>query len=105
MNFVKQLNPVIYNWDRREWYEKKCGYEFGQKDGTLACSEVEYGFLAQEVENTIQQNNLDLEIIGKGLTHFRMNNQSFVPSITLALQELVEKLEDYETRVEVLKTN
>jgi hypothetical protein len=34
-----------------------------------------------------------------------MNNQSFVPSITLALQELVEKLEDYETRVEALKTN
>ena len=105
LNFVKQLNPVIYNWDRREWYERKCGYEFGQKDGTLTCTEDQFGFLAQEVENTIQQNNLDLQIVGKGLTHFRFNSQSLVPSITLALQELVEKLENYETRVEVLKTN
>ena len=57
------------------------------------------------MKNTIQQNNLDLEIIKQGLTHFRMNHHDFVPSITLALQELVEKLEDYETRVEALKTN
>lgn len=105
LNFVNQLNPITFNWDKRDLYELKCGYEFGQKDGTLSGETEHYGFLAQEIYDTIQQNNLDLEIISRDLKHYRLNHTDLIPSITLSLQELVENLEDYETRVETLKNS
>ena len=105
LSFVNQLNPVKFNWDRREWYEKKCGYEFGTKDSTLSGDTEQYGFLAQEIYDTIQQNNLSLDIVDRDLTHYRFNHTDLIPSITLSLQELLEKLEDYEQRVETLKNS
>ena len=32
--FIKKLNPVTFNWDKRSKYVEKCGFEWGQRDGT-----------------------------------------------------------------------
>lgn len=51
LNFINSLNPVIYRWDKREWYED------GVRDGSKKEDKLNAGFLAQD----LQQSQSDFE--------------------------------------------
>ena len=53
LNFIRNLRPVKFNFDYRDKYVKECGFEYGVKDGTLKQDIESYGFIAQEIEATL----------------------------------------------------
>ncbi|MCK4869516.1 MAG: tail fiber domain-containing protein [Gammaproteobacteria bacterium] len=52
LDFINSLNPVTFNWDRREWYDD------GVADGSKTKKEKSYGFIAQELDKA--QNDADM---------------------------------------------
>ena len=48
LNWVKDLRPVTYKWDKRSWYGTE-EEPYGTPDGSKKESKVNIGFLAQEV--------------------------------------------------------
>ena len=54
LNFIRKLNPVSFKFDHRRKYMFKCGFEYGDKDGTLTEQLEHYGFLAQEVKEAAE---------------------------------------------------
>jgi hypothetical protein len=108
--FIKKLRPVKFNWDKRDKYVQKCGFEWGQKDGTLVEEREQYGFIAQEIEEAINELNVSFEALGK---HKGQHNENvdvydlkyldLISPMVQSLKDLIEDLENTEARVEVLK--
>lgn len=108
--FIKKLRPVKFNWDKRDKYVQKCGFEWGQKDGTLVEEKEQYGFIAQEIEEAINELNVSFEALGK---HKAQQNENvdvydlkyldLVSPMVQSLKDLIEDLEATEARLEVLK--
>ena len=48
LNWIKDLRPVTYKWDKRSWYGTD-EESYGTPDGSKKKSKVNIGFLAQEV--------------------------------------------------------
>lgn len=108
--FIKKLRPVKFNWDKRDKYVQKCGFEWGQKDGTLVEETEQYGFIAQEVEEVINELNIKFEALGKHKSQHNENVNVYdlkyldlVSPMVQSLKDLIEDLENTEVRVEALK--
>ena len=99
LQFVNQIRPVSFNWDNRELYVKKCGFEFGQKDGTLARDKERYGVIAQEILQILD--NLDVKWDGvKGTEEsYRLGYDHFFASLVKALQELSQEIDTVEEQL------
>jgi len=101
LNFLRKLRPVSYVWDNREHYVEKCGFEYGQKDGTLADTKEHYGFIAQEVKQALEELNARFD----GLKYdeekdsYRISYTQFVGPITKALQEIDERVQTLKVQV------
>jgi len=101
LNFIRNLRPVKFNFDFRQSYVDKCGFEFGSKDGTLEQVKESYGFIAQEMENVLQNFNLEFD----GLKHtenklkFRLTYDNLIAPIVKSLQQTIERLEYLESKV------
>jgi len=109
--FIKKLNPVKFNWDKRDKYVQQCGFEWGQKDGTLVETEEQYGFIAQEIEEALNELNVKFEALGKRTSEHDKNVQVYdltylelVSPMVQSLKDLIEDLENTEARLEVLKS-
>lgn len=95
LNFLRKLRPVSYVWDNREHYVEQCGFEYGQKDGTLADTREHYGLIAQEVKQALEELNARFD----GLKYdeekdtYRITYTSFVAPLTKALQEIDERVQ------------
>jgi hypothetical protein len=63
LNLIRKLKPVSFKMDYRKSYVEKCGFEFGQKDGTLKEQEESYGFIAQEIKQSADELNIDLDLV------------------------------------------
>ena len=101
LNFIRNLRPVKFNFDFRQSYVDSCGFEFGTKDGTLKQVKESYGFIAQEMENVL--NNLNLEFDGLKHTEnklkFRLTYDNLIAPIVKSLQQTIERLEYLESKV------
>lgn len=99
LQFVNQIRPVSFNWDNRELYVRKCGFEFGQKDGTLARDKERYGVIAQEILQILD--NLDVKWDGvKGTEEsYRVGYDHFFASLVKALQELSNEIDIIEEQL------
>ena len=92
-DMVLSLNPVKFHWKDETEYEKynirpvKTGVE-------------EYGFLAQELENIIP-GAVAMTDEGDKL----VNYSALIPVLTGAIQELIERIEALEARLEVAEAN
>jgi hypothetical protein len=101
LNFIRNLRPVKFNFDFRQSYVDKCGFEFGSKDGTLEQVKESYGFIAQEMENVLQDLNVEFD----GLKHtenklkFRLTYDNLIAPIVKSLQQTIERLEYLESKV------
>jgi hypothetical protein len=109
--FIKKLNPVTFNWDKRSKYVEKCGFEWGQRDGTLIEPEEQYGFIAQEMEEALNELNVKFEALGKQKSEHNKNVDVYdlrylelISPMVQSLKDLIEDLENTEVRLEVLKS-
>ena len=109
--FIKKLNPVTFNWDKRSKYVEKCGFEWGQRDGTLVEPEEQYGFIAQEMEEALNELNVKFEALGKQKSEHNKNVDVYdlrylelISPMVQSLKDLIEDLENTEVRLEVLKS-
>jgi hypothetical protein len=101
LNFIRKLNPVKYKWDLRQKYEDKCGYEYGIKDGTLKQDQINYGFLAQEIEFAAKSlgENFDAVTHDTFIDQYSLNYLNLLASLTKALQEINNDLDLIETQL------
>jgi len=99
LQFLNKIRPVSFNWDNRDLYVKKCGFEYGKKDGTLAGDKERYGIIAQEVLQILD--NLDVNWDGvKGTEKsYRVKHDHFFASLVAALQELSQEVDTIEQQI------
>jgi hypothetical protein len=101
LNFLRKLNPVKYKWDLRQKYTNECGYEHGIKDGTLKQDQINYGFLAQEIEFAAKSlgENFDAVTHDTFIDQYSLNYLNLLASLTKALQEINDDLDLIETQL------
>jgi len=105
IEFIKKLKPKTFNWDNRETYVRECGFEFGQKDGTLANSEERYGFIAQEIKETINELGIKFDALGgEENDAYRVKYSDFIAPMIKTVQEISERLELLDEEVIKLET-
>lgn len=101
LEFIKKLRAVSYVWDNRETYVRECGFEYGQKDGTLADTRLHYGIIAQELKQAVDDLNENFE----GLLYdaekdgYRMQYTSLIAPLTAAIKELDERTQDLKLKL------
>ena len=101
LNFIRKLKPVSYVWDHRQSYVNKCGFEYGQRDGTLKQIKEEYGFLAQEIEQALTE--LGTRFDGLHYDSYRdaytVTYEEFIAPIVKALQEINTEIDELENQI------
>ena len=102
LEFIKKLRPVSFNWDVRDEYVRKCGFEFGQKDGTLTQEQEEYGYVAQEIRNILDELNIKWDAIVDNGKSMRLQSDSLHASHIKAIQELYQRVVSLKERVTAL---
>jgi hypothetical protein len=109
LNWVKDLRPVTYKWDKRSWYGTE-EEPLGTPDGSKKKSKVHIGFLAQEVLEVEKANgfadNRD-NMLTCNLTEdgqrYGMKYERLVPILVNAIQELSAKNDALEARIKKLE--
>lgn len=100
LNFIRNLRPVKFNFDYRENYVRKCGFEYGTKDGTLKQDFESYGFIAQEIENTLNTIQSDFDALNKNVDgNYQLEYESLISPIIKSLQQTIQRLEFLESKV------
>ncbi len=85
LDFVKDLNPVTFRWDKRSDYEDRV------PTGQNKLEELTLGFLAQEVEEVLPEVTTTREDGYKAVRY-----EKLVPLLIEAIKELSEKVERLE---------
>jgi hypothetical protein len=101
LNFIRNLRPVKFNFDNRDLYVKECNFTYGTKDGTLK-SEIEtYGFIAQEIKQTVDdlQTHFDALSYDNSKDAYRLAYDNLISPIVKSLQQTIERLEYLESKV------
>lgn len=102
LQFIKKLRPVSFNFDNRENYVRQCNFPYGQKDGTLAVARKDYGFIAQEVKQVLEELEIT-DFSGLGYTEsedaYRITYVEFIAPLTKAIQELDERTQALKLKV------
>jgi hypothetical protein len=101
LNFIRKLRPVSFKFDVRMEYMYKCGFEFGVKDGTLKSSKTNYGFLAQQIEETVKELNVKFDGVSYS-SHsdvYRLKIMELLSPIVKAIQELNNELDVIEQQI------
>ena len=100
--FINKLNPVSFNFDYRENYVDKCGFEYGVKDGTLANERENYGLIAQELKEVLDNINEKFDALGYTEEHdaYRLAYEELIPSIIKSIQELKSEIDMIKNRMQ-----
>ena len=100
LNFIRNLRPVKFNFDYRDNYVKECGFEYGVKDGTLKQDIETYGFIAQEIESTLNNIGTHFDSVSKNeLGNYGMEYEHLISPIVKSLQQTIQRLEILESKV------
>jgi hypothetical protein len=101
LNFIRKLKPVKFKYDYRDRYVKKCGYEFGQKDGTLSNKQESYGFLAQEMKVSLVElgEKFDAISFDEFNDSYRLKNDDLIAPIIKSLKQTLDRLEIIENKI------
>ena len=102
---VRNINPITFKWDRRDLYVSKCGFEKGVKDDTLRENGLNVGVLAQELKQTIEDLNLDMDVVRDNEMHdrFSITDTQLFPSVIKSIQQLNDRMESVKDRIETLE--
>lgn len=101
LNFIRKLKPVKFKFDIRDRYVKKCGFEFGQKDGTLANEKESYGFLAQDIEESINElgSKFDAVSYDDFSDSYRLRTTDLISPVIKSLKQTLDRLEIIENKL------
>jgi len=109
LNWVKDLRPVTYKWDKRSWYGTE-EEPLGTPDGSKKKSKVHIGFLAQEVLEVEKANGFADSrdtMLTCNLTEdeqrYGMKYERLVPILVNAIKELSAKNDALEARIKTLE--
>jgi hypothetical protein len=102
LDFIRSLEPVSFNLDTRGGYVKRCGYEYGTKDGSLASPKKSYGFLAQQMKELLTSLNTEFDAIGYDGEQdaYRLTYSDMISPLVKAVQQTVQRLETLEALAE-----
>ena len=100
-NLIRKLRPVKYKNDHRDTYVKKCGFEYGQKDGTLASEKEHYGLIAQELHQALTELDAKFDALGhdENKDAYRLTYTELIAPVIKSIQELDERLKIVETKL------
>ena len=105
IEFIKRLKPKSFCWDNRETYVRECGFEYGTKDGTLANDEENYGFIAQDVQETIDELGIKFDALGiEENGAYRLQYDQFIAPMIKTVQEISDRLDILDVEVTQLET-
>ncbi len=97
LDFVKDLNPVTFRWDKRSDYEDRT------PTGENKLEELTLGFLAQEVEEVEKSYGYDVAnktnlVVDRDVEqdHFGITYEKMIPILTKAIQELEARVKELE---------
>jgi len=90
LNWVNQLNPVTYRWDKRTWYDDKT------PDGSKKRNRKHLGFLAQDVlaieGNPSSKDDMLVVNLNEDDTAYGLKYERLVPVLVNAIKELSAKV-------------
>lgn len=98
--FIQKLKPVSYKWDNRETYVRECKFEYGCRDGSFKGEKDNYGFLAQDIKETIEDLGISFDALGYTEEHdaYRLTYEDMIAPLTLAVQQLSKRVDVLETK-------
>lgn len=102
INFVRKLRPISYKFDHRKAYVNKCGFEWGQKDGTLKEDKKNYGFIAQEVNQATVELGVKFEGVHLDTSmdeKWEIQNTNFLASVVKSIQDINLELDKIEEKL------
>jgi len=101
LRFINKLRPVKYKSDHREVYVNRCGFEYGQKDGTLTGDKEHYGFIAQEIKETLNELNIQFDALGysENQDAYRLTYTELIAPLIKAVQEIDKRLRELENKL------
>jgi hypothetical protein len=99
LDFIRSLDTVSFNWDNRQAYVLRCGYEYGTKDGTLTNPRESYGFIAQQMKETLDNLNITFQALGHDSEKdsYRLTYDEMIAPLIKAVQQTTTRLETLET--------
>jgi len=100
LDFLMQLKPRQFNWDRREWYEGN------YSDGSLMQSKPTAGFIAQELDEVQTHANAEwLNLVLKDNPEkLEATYGNLLPVMVKAMQEQQQLIEELQQKVETLNS-
>ena len=116
LDFVKELSPVTYKWDKRSKYGDKYADDYDLNaqtpDGTHKEDWLDIGFKAQEVEaleiaagyNKSSKTNLTTTLTSDS-KQYGIQYNKFIPILVKAIQELSAETEELKQKVETLENS
>jgi hypothetical protein len=98
LNLINKLRPVKFKWDHRETYVRECGFEYGQKDGTLTGEKEHYGLIAQELKQALTELNERFDGLGHDPEKdaYRLTYEELIAPVIKSIQELDLRLKTLE---------
>ena len=104
LDFVKQLKPKTYRWDKRSLYSKDQSID---PDGSYKADQLDVGFLAQDVDalekslgfNDTDKKNLISSVSEDGQM-YGLKYSKFVPMLVNAVQELSAEVEQLKSQID-----
>ena len=114
LDFVKQLKPYTYKWDKRSKYGDKTAEDYDLEaqtpDGTHKEDSLDIGFKAQDVEalekaaGYDKENKTNLAItISEDGKQYGMKYEKLIPILTKAIQEQQDIIESLTARITELE--
>jgi len=106
LNFVNQLKPVTYRWDKRSFYSKDLSIT---PDGTHKKPQLIGGLLAQDVEKIEREYGYKVEdetniVTQKGEDgQYSLTYEKFIPILVNAVQELSTQVDELKAEITTLK--
>jgi hypothetical protein len=103
LNLIRKLRPVSFKKDHRDTYVSKCGFKYGQKDGTLAGEKEHYGLIAQELHQALNELDARFDALGhdENKDAYRLTYAELSAPIIKSIQELDERLKIVEARLDI----
>ena len=95
LSIIEKLKPVTFKWDKREWYDN------GISDGSKIDNKINVGFIAQDLKQLQEENNVGYFNLVHELNHDKIEatqGNLLIPLIK-AVQELTIKVKNLESKI------